>query len=226
MMSLLVSYESDFKATLDQGKAALVKASAQSLPERNATLKQIEEQKDELYDLLDQMALEVNNSVSDMQQRANYKAKIRYWKTQVNQELKEPLQKLLDTRDKDELFGAAARSGANGNIDVEGMSEEQRQQLLSNHAILQKSGDKLRDASRLANETEGIGSQIMMDLRSQRETLENARDTLFQADSYVDKSIKTLKVMSRRLIANKAISYAIIAVLILLIILVIFSKFR
>lgn len=84
----------------------------------------------------------------------------------------------------------------------------------------------MRDASRLANETEGIGSQIMMDLRSQRETLENARDTLFQADSYVDKSIKTLKVMSRRLIANKAISYAIIAVLILLIILVIFSKFR
>ncbi|SCV13992.1 probable t-SNARE VTI1 [Nakaseomyces glabratus] len=212
-MSLLVSYESDFKATLDQGKAALVKASAQSLPERNATLKQIEEQKDELYDLLDQMALEVNNSIRD-------------WKTQVNQELKEPLQKLLDTRDKDELFGAAARSGANGNIDVEGMSEEQRQQLLSNHAILQKSGDKLRDASRLANETEGIGSQIMMDLRSQRETLENARDTLFQADSYVDKSIKTLKVMSRRLIANKAISYAIIAVLVLLIILVIFSKFR
>ncbi|KAL3233507.1 t-SNARE VTI1 [Nakaseomyces bracarensis] len=224
-MSLLQSYESEFKATLEQGKAALVKASAQALPERNGTLKQIEEQKDELYDLLDQMALEVTNSVDGAQERANYKARIREWKTQVNNELRQPLQKLLDARDKDELFGSAANNG-NANLDLEGMNDEQRQQLLANHATLQRSGDKLRDASRLANETEGIGSQIMMDLRSQRETLENARDTLFQADSYVDKSIKTLKVMSRRLIANKAISYAIIAVLILLILLVIFSKFR
>lgn len=224
-MSLLQSYESEFKATLEQGKAALVKASAQALPERNTTLKQIEEQKDELYDLLDQMSLEVTNSVDGAQERANYKAKIREWKVQVNNELRQPLQKLLDARDKDELFGAAAAS-SNGNLDLEGMNDEQRQQLLQNHATLQRTGDKLRDASRLANETEGIGSQIMMDLRSQRETLESARDTLFQADSYVDKSIKTLKVMSRRLIANKAISYAIIAVLVLLILLVIFSKFR
>lgn len=84
----------------------------------------------------------------------------------------------------------------------------------------------MRDATRIAVDTEGVGSQIMMDLRSQRETLENARQTLFQADSYVDKSIRTLKTMSRRLVANKFISYAIIAVLILLILLVLFSKFK
>lgn len=134
--------------------------------------------------------------------------------------LKQPLQKLIDSRDRDLLFGEVASSMPTN------LNEEQRQQLLSNHELLTKSGDKLKDATRVASETEGVGSQIMMDLRSQRETLENARQTLFQADSYVDKSIRTLKTMSRRLVANKFISYAIIGVLILLILLVLFSKFK
>ena len=51
----------------------------------------------------------------------------------------------------------------------------------------------------------------------------NSRNTLL--NTYVDKSIQTLKSMSRRITANKFISYAIIAVLILLILLVLASKF-
>ncbi|QLL31041.1 hypothetical protein HG536_0A08580 [Torulaspora globosa] len=218
MSSLLSSYEADFISTLEQARLSLKDAPGQPVAQRNLTLKQVESQQEELYDLIDQMEVEVNNSVADGQQRAAQKAKLREYKKQVQTNLKQPLQRLVDSRDRDVLFGDAA---VPSDID-----EGQRQQLLSNHQILQSSGDKLRDASRIATETEGIGSQIMMDLRSQRETLENARNTLFQADSYVDKSIRTLKTMSRRLVANKFISYAIIAVLILLILLVLFSKFR
>ncbi|QLQ81355.1 hypothetical protein HG537_0F01160 [Torulaspora globosa] len=216
MSSLLSSYESDFISTLEQACLSLKDAPGQPVGQRNLTLKQVESQQEELYDLIDQMEIEINNSVIGGQERAVQKAKLRDYKKQVQISLKQPLQRLMDSRDRDMLFGDVA-------YDVD---EDQRQQLLSNHQILQSSGDKLRDASRIATETEGIGSQIMMDLRSQRETLENARDTLFQADSYVDKSIRTLKTMSRRLVANKFISYAIIAVLILLILLVLFSKFR
>lgn len=218
MSDLLSSYESDFKATLEQTKALLATAPSQVLPQRNSILKQIEQQQDELFDLIDQMEIEVNDSVAEANTRANFKSKLRSYKKQVQAEIKLPLQQLVDTRDRDLLFQG---SGENSQLD-----DEQRQQLLSNHSILQRTGDKLRDATRTATETEGIGAQIMMDLRSQRETLENARQTLFQADSYVDKSIKTLKTMSRRLVANKFISYAIIAVLILLILLVLFSKFK
>lgn len=218
MSSLLSSYEADFISTLEQACLSLKDARGQPVAQRNLTLKQVESQQEELYDLIDQMEVEINNSVTGGQERAALKAKLRDYKKQVQASLKQPLQRLMDSRDRDVLFGDAAIPS-----DVD---EDQRQQLLSNHQILQSSGDKLRDASRIATETEGIGSQIMMDLRSQRETLENARDTLFQADSYVDKSIRTLKTMSRRLVANKFISYAIIAVLILLILLVLFSKFR
>lgn len=225
MSSLLSSYESEYKSTLAQAVDSLASARAQSLSDRNSTLSHVEEQKDELLDLVDQMDIEVNNSITDATQRAGVKARLREYRKEVADKVRTPLQQLMDARDRDMLFGGAEQSGIPGGADAN-MTEEQRQQLLQSHNVLNRTGDRLRDASRIAAETEGIGSQIMADLRAQRETLENSRQTLFQADSYVDKSIKTLKTMSRRLVANKFISYAIIAVLILLILLVLFSKFK
>jgi len=50
----------------------------------------------------------------------------------------------------------------------------------------------------MANETENIGAGILGDLHAQREQILNARDTLMEADGYVDKSLRTLKGMARR----------------------------
>ncbi|GCE98962.1 VPS10-interacting protein 1 [Zygosaccharomyces mellis] len=219
MSALLSSYESDYRSTFDEARSGMQRAITQALSERNLTLSQVEQQQEELGDLIDQMEIEVNSAIQNGQERANYKAKLRGYRKQVQSDLRQPLQQLIDSTDRDLLFGEQ-------NHQFDHLDDEQRQQLLSNHSILQGTGDRLRDATRIATETEGIGSNIMNDLRSQRETLENARQTLFTADSYVDKSIRTLKTMSRRLVANKFISYAIIAVLILLILLVLFSKFR
>lgn len=219
MSALLSSYESDYRSTFDEARSGMQRAITQALSERNLTLRQVEQQQEELGDLIDQMEIEVNSAIQNGQERANYKAKLRGYRKQVQSDLRQPLQQLIDSTDRDLLFGEQ-------NHQFDHLDDEQRQQLLSNHSILQGTGDRLRDATRIATETEGIGSNIMNDLRSQRETLENARQTLFTADSYVDKSIRTLKTMSRRLVANKFISYAIIAVLILLILLVLFSKFR
>ncbi|SCU78329.1 LANO_0A02740g1_1 [Lachancea nothofagi CBS 11611] len=220
MTTLLSNYESEFKNTLQQSKTLLSVAPTQPVSQRNSTLQEVEQQQDELLDLIDQMDIEVNNGALEVQSRSAFKAKLRDYKKQVHNDVKAPLQQLTDSRNRDLLFQGVP--GADGLPQDGG----QRQQMLSNHAILSRTGDKLRDATRTAVDTENVGSQVMMDLRAQRETLENARQTLFQADSYVDKSIRTLKTMSRRLVANKFISYAIIAVLIILILLVLFAKFK
>lgn len=219
MSALLNSYESEYRLTFDEARSRLQLAPTQALSERNTTLRNVEQQQEELVDLIDQMEIEVNSAIPNGQERANYKAKLRGYRKQVQNDLRQPLQQLIDSTDRDLLFGEQ-------NHQFDHLNDEQRQQLLANHSILQGTGDRLTEATRLATETEGIGSNIMNDLRSQRETLENARQTLFTADSYVDKSIRTLKTMSRRVIANKFSSYAIIAVLILLILLVLFSKFK
>lgn len=163
------------------------------------------------------MNLEVQNLPSS--QKSLYNTKIRQYKSQVN-ECKTKLKQLLDDQDKAELFGSRYTDEEGGDA-----HNDQRKQLLSNNAALERSSDRLRESQRIALETENIGGNILNDLRAQREQISGARNTLLTADGYVDKSIKTLKSMSRRLTANKFISYAIIAVLIILIFLVLASKF-
>lgn len=97
--------------------------------------------------------------------------------------------------------------------------------MLSGTASLERSSQRLRDSQRVANETEQIGATILTDLRGQREQISNARNTLMEADGYVDKSIRTLRGMARRMATNRIITVAIIVILIILIFLVIASKF-
>lgn len=119
---------------------------------------------------------------------------------------------------RNELFGD--RSTADGDIAL-----DQRQQLLSGQDSLDRSSQRIRDSQRVANETESIGANILTDLRGQREQITNSRNTLLEADGYVDKSIRTLRSMTRRMAMNKVLTYLIIAVLVILILLVLASKF-
>lgn len=184
------------------------------LEQRKNYLKAIEGLNEESRELLDQMNIEVSNIPSN--QRSSYNAKIRQYKSQLD-EAQTTYNSLLDSQDKYELFGNKNYSN--------GIESDQRKQLLNNNSSLERSSQRIFESQRVALETENIGSNILNDLRSQREQISNSRNTLSQADNYIDKSIQTLKVMSRRLTANKFISYGIIAVLILLIFLVLYSKF-
>ncbi|WEJ94281.1 t-SNARE VTI1 [Yamadazyma tenuis] len=209
MSDLFSSYESDFQLAIQDAKSKLSSVSAVSEAE-HAT--------DECLELLDQMNLEVQNLPSN--QKSQYNTKVRSYKTQVN-ECKTKLKQLLDDQDKYELFGNRYTDSGDG----DDIHDDQRKSLLSNNASLERSSERLRDSQRIALETESIGGNILNDLRAQREQISGARNTLLTAEGYVDKSIQTLKSMSRRLTANKFISYAIIAVLIILIFLVLASKF-
>jgi vesicle transport through interaction with t-SNAREs protein 1 len=76
--------------------------------------------------------------------------------------------------------------------------DDQRTRLLSGTERLDRSSQRLRDSQRVANETENIGAGILNDLSSQRQQILTTRDTLMEADGYVDKSLRTLKGMARR----------------------------
>lgn len=191
------------------------------LEQRQTYLKAIEAATDEALELLDQMSIEVQNLPTT--QRSSYNTKIRQYRTQID-DAKSKYKKLADVQDRHELFESRYRDDGDDNP-LNGVSDSQRKQLLNNQSSLERSSQRLQDSQRIALETESIGGNILNDLRSQREQIGGARNTLMQADTYVDRSILTLKSMGRRLTANKFISYGIIAVLILLIFLVLFSKF-
>lgn len=75
---------------------------------------------------------------------------------------------------------------------------EQRQQLLSGTERLERSSGRLRDSQRIALETEDVGRNVLGDLATQREQLENTRRNLHESEGYTDRSIKTLRGMARR----------------------------
>jgi vesicle transport through interaction with t-SNAREs 1 len=92
------------------------------------------------------------------------------------------------------LFGSRY---ADADTDLEAQ-DSQRTRLLSGTERLERSSQRLRDSQRIAIETEGIGAGVLNDLHSQREQILNTRDTLLEADGYVDKSLRTLRGMARR----------------------------
>ncbi|RCK62356.1 t-SNARE VTI1 [Candida viswanathii] len=214
MSESFATYESEFQLSIQEAQSKISQINSVDAEQRKHYLKTIEGLNEESRELLDQMNIEVSNIPSN--QRSSYNSKIRQYKSQLD-EAQTTYNTLLDTQDKYELFGN--KNYANG------AESDQRKQLLSNNSSLERSSQRIFDSQRVALETENIGSNILNDLRSQREQISNSRNTLSQADNYIDKSIQTLKVMSRRLTANKFISYGIIAVLILLIFLVLYSKF-
>lgn len=75
---------------------------------------------------------------------------------------------------------------------------EQRQQLLAGTERLDRSSQRLRSSQALANETEAIGAHTLGELAQQRSRIQNVNDRFLESETYVDRSVKTLRGMARR----------------------------
>ncbi|KAL4780728.1 t-SNARE [Aspergillus varians] len=208
------SYETELnlvQADLNQKLDQIAELSGE---QRNSTIRQAERALEEATELLDQMRLEKQNIPSAARSKIN--TRFRNYSTDVD-EAKRKLKSLSD--DRKALFGDRYTD------DPQDEHLEQRQQLLSGTDRLERSSARLQESQRIALETEGVGANVLADLRVQRETIEHTGGMLHESEGYVDTSIKTLRGMARRMATNRIITIAIITVLILLIFAVIYSKF-
>jgi len=213
---LFAGYEADLKlvqADLNQKLDQIPELAGEP---RKAAIRQAEAAVEEANELLDQMRLEKQNIPSTIRNKTN--ARFRNYESDIDA-CKRKLKSFSD--DRKALFGD--RYSDNPTTDVQ---LEQRQQLLSGTDRLDRSSQRLRDSQRLASETEQIGASTLADLHTQRETIVHTRNTLLESEGYVDRSVKTLRGMARRMATNRIITIAIITVLVLLIIAVIVSKFH
>ncbi|KAF3048115.1 hypothetical protein E8E12_010495 [Didymella heteroderae] len=184
---------------------------------RKAAISRAERALEEADELIGQMRLEKSNIPVNL--KSKYNAKFRNFESDLDA-TKRKLQQY--TNDKAKLFGNRYTDDPEqGDAQL-----EQRQQLLSGTDRLNRSSGRLRESQRIALETEQIGAGTLSDLHRQRETIEHTRERLLESESYTDRSIKTLRGMARRMATNRIITIAIITVLVLLIIAVIWSKFR
>ncbi|RDW75555.1 hypothetical protein BP5796_06376 [Coleophoma crateriformis] len=184
---LFSSYEAELKLVQADLNQKLDQIPDLAGEPRKAAISQAERAVEEATELLDQMRLEKQNIPSSSRTKVNQR--FRNHESDVDG-AKRKLRLMAD--DRSALFGSRYSDNPN---DVQ---LEQRQQLLSGTERLDRSSQRLQASQRLANETEAIGASALADLHRQRETIQHTGDVLLESEGYVDRSVKTLRGMSRR----------------------------
>lgn len=215
---LFSSYEAELKLVQADLSQKLDQIPELSGEPRKSAISQAERALEEADELLGQMRLEKQNIPTDS--RAKVNQRFRNTESDIDG-VRRKLQNL--SSDRSALFGSRYTDEPSGATDIH---LEQRQQLLSGTDRLDRSTQRLKNSQALANETESVGASTLADLHRQRETIQHTHDTLLESEGYVDRSVKTLRGMARRMATNRVITIAIITILVLLIVAVVVSKFR
>ncbi|EHA48226.1 vesicle transport V-SNARE protein vti1 [Pyricularia oryzae 70-15] len=221
---LFASYEAELKlvqADLSQKLDSIPDLTGEP---RKAALSQASRALEEADELLGQMRLEKQKNIPSSS-RARVNQRFRNYETDVD-----AVRRRLDAlaSDRSALFGGRYQDNPSGSggASASDVQLEQREQLLRGTDRLDRSSRRLKDSHALALETEAIGASTLRDLAHQRSQIQHTTEVLVQSEGYVDRSVKTLRGMARRMATNRIITIAIITVLVMLILAVIVSKFR
>ncbi|KAK8849702.1 hypothetical protein IAR55_005037 [Kwoniella newhampshirensis] len=224
--ALFENYDEDFKQLLASLKGKL-DGDVKSLKgeQRKAALKRVSEELDEAEEIVAQMEVELPSMPVSIRQ--TYQGRLATSKSGLDK-VKKTLRDLRQESQRSDLL-----SGPGGfpnpddpYTDDDPSAYSTRTRLLQGTETLSDGTRRLDNAHRIALETEDVGGEILRNLRGQREQIEHTRDTLVQADSSIDRAAGTLKKMIYKMYQQKFLSAAIIAVLVALIIIVLWSKFR
>ncbi|WVR08026.1 hypothetical protein IAU60_005070 [Kwoniella sp. DSM 27419] len=221
--ALFETYDEDFKQLLASLKGKLEGDVRQLKGEqRKAALKKVSDELDEAEEIIGQMEVELPSMPVSIRQ--TYQARIATSKQGLDRIKKT----LRDTRMENQRAELMSGPGAFPNSDDpysdDPSAYNTRTRLLQGTETLADGSRRLENAHRIALETEDVGGEILRNLRGQREQIEHTRDTLVQADSSIDRAAGTLKKMIFKMYQQKFLSAAIIAVLVALIIIVLWSK--
>lgn len=192
MSELFDSYASDLQQLRDGIRQKLDQAGNQSAEAKKATLRRAEMEVEEAEEVISQMDIEVQGFPQSV--RSRYAVQIRGFKQQVDGLSKEivstlyrklvaclltlslsPQKSALSSR-KGDGFNAAYTDDTD--LEAADSTAAQRQKLLHGTSLLEDGTRRLEESNRLALETEDVGAGILNDLRSQREQIENSRDTV------------------------------------------------
>ncbi|KAI6034245.1 snare region anchored in the vesicle membrane C-terminus-domain-containing protein [Pisolithus microcarpus] len=202
--TLFDSYEQDFRQTIESVRAKLDGDTKDERGEqRKAALRRADMELEEADEMVSQMEIEIQG---------------------IPQSIKPQYQTHLHSQfSRTELLASPGRAGTPTSDEPYGSTSD-RTRLLAGTATLEDGTRRLQDSHRIALETEDQGAEILVNLRAQREQIENARDTLHTADTSIDRAAGTLKKMIRRMKQQRVVTAAIIIVLVLLIAIIIYEK--
>lgn len=102
-----------------------------------------------------------------------------------------------------------------------GISSEQQKRLLDNSERIERTGNRLEEGYKMILETEQIGTSVLQDLSTQRETLQKSRSRLREANEDLRQSSRIMNTMIMRSLRERALLFGVVTVFVV----VIFSTF-
>lgn len=219
--TLFDSYEQDFRQTIESVRAKLDGDTKDERGEqRKAALRRADMELEEADEMVSQMEIEIQGIPQSI--KPQYQTRLRAAKADLTR-FKKLSKDLHSQFSRTELLASPGRAGTPTSDEPYGSTSD-RTRLLAGTATLEDGTRRLQESHRIALETEDQGAEILVNLRAQREQIENARDTLHTADTSIDRAAGTLKKMIRRMKQQRVVTAAIIIVLVLLIAIIIYEK--
>jgi vesicle transport through interaction with t-SNAREs 1 len=189
---------------------------------------------------LEQLGLEINQNVNadnrkSQQMRLNsYKAELKRLEEEYNKSKIKP----------NPLLSALNDDSSLDDFDI-GLAEDQKRRLLDNSDTLERTGNQLTDAYRLAIETEEVGTGktnkfvprsinisysffvgILSNLSQQRDQIRKSRSRLRDTNADLGRSNRLMNMMIVRSIRDKFVLYIIGVAFVLAIVLAIYFSLR
>ncbi|KJA29948.1 hypothetical protein HYPSUDRAFT_126398 [Hypholoma sublateritium FD-334 SS-4] len=221
--ALFDSYEQDFNQLVDAVVDKLESnPGAADLEQRRSNLRRVEMELDEADEMVSQMDIETQGIPQAM--RAAYHTRLRTAKAALATHKKALAAARAQVARADLLSPSGGGGAYAPSDDPYGGPTSDRARLLAGTTVLEEGAKRLQQSERLALETETQGADILLNLRTQREQIENSRNTLQRADLAIDRASGTLKKMVRRMYQQRAVTYSIIGVLFLLIVVIVWEK--
>lgn len=163
--------------------------------------------------MLEQMDLEVKEQPG--KDRQKYQTRVRSYKTELSKLQTDVRRAKLGLDNREDLLGDDSHD-----------AEDQRTRLLENSERLERVGRKLDHGYRTAVETEQLGTTILEDLHTQRQTIQRSRSRLEDMNSALGKSSRALTGMMKRIIQNRILLVVIGLIMVLTICVAIYLIIR
>ncbi|KAI9574558.1 vesicle transport v-SNARE protein N-terminus-domain-containing protein [Boletus coccyginus] len=193
--ALFDTYEQDFRQILDSVRSKLGGDGKDERGEqRRAALRRVEMELDEADEMISQMEIEIQGIPQSL--RPQYQTRLRTAKADLTR-FKKTSKDMHTQFSRADLLASTGRTGTPTSDEPYGSTSD-RTRLLAGTTTLEDGTRRLQESQRIALETEDQGAEILVNLRAQREQIENARDTLRTADTAIDRASGTLRKMIRR----------------------------
>ncbi|RZF47218.1 hypothetical protein LSTR_LSTR004927 [Laodelphax striatellus] len=215
MAALIDVYEQQYAVITADITSKIGRLSSFSGGERRHVISELDKLFDEAKELMEQMGLEVHELKSTDQSKL--KTRIESYKAEL---------KRLEQEFSNAKKNSTLQDGYNDRIELYSESisvnEEQKQRLLDNAEMVERSGKKLTAGYQVLLETEDIGNQVLRDLHSQRETIQKSRSRLRETNAELGRSTRIVNSMINRSLQHRFLLTAIAIVFCLVVVISIY----